>query len=305
MDFRALYKQTFKITWQNSLLWFFGFFATFFATNEIVLGLLHFKQINNWINNLITIKIIQTQFQQIFQSLGSFKPYSPLALLNLVLTAALIILFFYLAFLSQIFLISAAKHFRDKEEFSVRKLWQNNKKFFWPVVGFYLIAFLIVFGLFNLIHLPIFLKVPVIVYIIVLILLEIFISFIVRYTVFFTILRKEPFFAAIKKGAVFFLKNWLKTIKMTWWLFCLTVLIGLGIGLVFVGSSAPFLVFSGLLYRLNSFIGLLIIMLLWTFLMGIIFLLTCSIFSAFHFLSWASFFLELNNGEKNVNKNGV
>jgi len=296
-ELKTIFKNSWNFVWHHPFLWFLGFFAAFFTNNEIHLIITNFQLINKWVDQLIVFRPIQIQFQNLLNTFG------PLQLLNietnyhLIFAIILVLLFFYLSFLSQITIILSVKNRHLKKLLSFKKLWRKSKNFFWPVAGIYLIFFLLIYGFLSILGFSFLyqISIPFVVYIIIFIILGFLVSFISRFAICSIVLEKKKFFKAIKTGTVFFFKNWLTTIKISIYFCFITILIGLGIFLVSLGTAVPFLILVDLFLRLNFVIGFWLVFVFWTILISILFLLLSSIFSAWQFSIWTLFFIKHRN----------
>jgi len=296
-ELKVLFKNSWYFVWHHPFLWAFGFFAAFFTNNEIHLIVANFQRINKWVDQLIIFKTLQLQFQSLLHS------FTPLQFLNiktnyhLIFAVVIALLFFYLSFLSQISIILSVKNRHFKENLSFGKMWGKSKSFFWSIAGIYLIIFLLIYCFLSLLGLSFFYQVsiPFAVYVFLFIILGFIISFISRFAVCFIVLEKKNFFDAIKKGTIFFFKNWLTTIKISIYFCLITLLIGLGLFLMSVGTAVPFLILIDLFLRLNFVIGFWILLVVWTIFILAFFLFLSSIFSAWQFSVWTSFFIRRRN----------
>ena len=304
-NLKSLFKNSWNFVWHHPFLWFFGLFAAFFTNNEIYLIVANFQRINKWADQLIIFKSLQLQFQNLLLT------FSPLQFLNiktnyhLIFAVLLALLFFYLSFLSQISIILSVKNRHLKEKLSLKKMWKEGKSFIWSIVGIYLIIFLLIYGFLSLLGLSFFyqISIPFVFYVFLFIILGFIVSFISRFAICFIVLKKEKIFNAIKMGSVFFFENWLTTIKISIYFSLITLLIGLGLFLVSVGASVPLLILVDLFLRLNFVIGFWLVLIFWTILLVFFFLLLSSIFSAWQFSVWTSFFLQrLNSSGKEREK---
>lgn len=299
-ELKVLFKNSWNFVWHHPFLWLFGFLAAFFTNNEIYLIVANFQRINNWMDQLIIFKSFQIQFQNLLNT------FTPLQFLNiktsyhLIFAIVVALLFFYLSFLSQISIILSIKNRHFKKNLSLNKMWRKSKNFLWPIVKIYLIIFLLIYGFLSLLGLSFFyqISIPFIVYVFLFIILGFLISFISRFAICFIVLEKKKFFNAIKMGTMFFFKNWLTTIKISIYFWLITILIGLGLFLVSIGTAVPFLILVDLFLRLNFIIGFWLILIFWTILILVFFLLLSSIFSAWQFSVWTSFFMRRRNSSE-------
>lgn len=292
MTLRPIFKQALNIVWHNPILWLFGFFAALFANNEINLIIINFNRINNWIDQIITFKLLKIQFQQIFSNFISSQTFNSVAIYNLSLGLIFVFLFLYASFKSQISIISLTNKISTKN-----KLVSSNKKFLWPVIGVYIIAILISYAFLYMLSLPFFytIPIPIIVYIFLFLVLTFIIYFILRFTVLFIILEKEKLFMAIKKASIFFSKNWLISIKTSIILFLMAIIFGFVLLLIFIGTALPFLFLLNFFLYLKFIIVFQLLILCWIILLGATFIILGSIFSSFQFSVWTLLFLKIKN----------
>jgi len=292
IDFKDLFKEAFRAVWKNPVLWLFGFFAVLFANNEIKLLITNFNRINNWIDQLITFRVVKERLQQTF-SIFNFKQTSdPTVVYYLILILVILFLFFYLSLLAQIFIISSVK-----KKSSILDLWKKNQKFVWPVTCVYFITLFTTYGFLYFLSLPLFyqIPIPIIVYIVLFLTLSFFLSFVARFVIFYIILNGEKFFTAIKKGFLFFFKNWSITIKICAFLFLIVILFGLGLFLIFLGAAFPlWFILLGFLTYLKISLSLLTIIIFLITVLGVLFAILGSMFSAFQFYVWALLFLKFH-----------
>lgn len=299
-ELNVLFKNSWNFVWHHPFLWLFGFLAAFFTNNEIYLIVANFQQINKWLDQLIIFKSFQIQFQNLLNT------FTPLQFLNiktsyhLIFAIVVALLLFYLSFLSQISIILSIKNRHFKKNLSLNKIWRKSKNFLWPIVKIYLTIFLLIYGFLSLLGLSFFyqISIPFIVYVFLFIILGFLISFISRFAICFIVLEKKKFFNAIKMGTMFFFKNWLTTIKISIYFWLITILIGLGLFLVSIGTAVPFLILVDLFLRLNFIIGFWLILIFWTILILVFLLLLSSIFSAWQFSVWTSFFMRRHNSSE-------
>jgi len=305
-NLKTLFKNSWNFVWHHPFLWLFGFFAAFFANNEIHLIVANFQRINKWINQLIIFESFQIRFQDILKTFNPLQFFNIKTNYHLILALVLSLLFFYISFRSQISIILSVKNRHFKENLSFKKIWKKSKKFLWPVVGIYLIIFLLICGFFLLLSLSFSYQVsiPFVFYLLLFIILGFFISFISRFTICFIILEKKKFFDSIKKGTMFFFKNWLTTIKISVYFCLITFLIGIGAFLISIGTAFPFILLVNLFLRLNFILGFWLISIFYAILILVSFLFLNSVFSAWQFSTWTSFFIKYHHSHHSLGKEG-
>jgi len=289
-DLKSLFKESWVFVWENPILWFLGFFAAFFSNNEIISLVRNYKKINDWINQLVVLKLFHFSFKNLFSVLPDFLNSN---VSFVVLATSLGILLFILSFLSQISLVLSAA---DGQKTSFKQSWRRGKAFLWLVIGLYLLILIVIYGLLALFSIPwIFKHLVVAVPVFVFLLLGIIISFVSRYAIFFIILRKNKLFKSIKNGFLFFIKNWLITLKTSFFVFLVMLSLGLIISLVSVGTAIPFMVMVDFFLRfdLTFFFWLISGIYALSIIISVLFL--SSVFSAWQTSVWVSLFSKLSS----------
>ena len=299
---KKILKESFSFTRQNPKFWFLGFFLIFFINHEINVIISTLNQITVYLvkltNNIKIPVIIQSEeisnvFSLIYNSFQKFN-------LSDIFVLITIVLFLYLGFIAQIIVISLAKRFNqnsDSSKISFKKIFLKSHKFLGPTIIIYLLLGIAIF---------VFLNIPalfknyltskalsgwfIISYVIITLLLSLIFSFIAKFSLFFIIIKKEKLFLSIQKSTKFFFKNWFPIIKISLSLLIITILFGLIILLISMGTLIPVSLFLRLLLRLCSPPFYLIIITVLTFMISIIFLILLSFFAYFQFLVWPLYF---------------
>jgi len=299
---KKILKESFSFTRQNPKFWFLGFFLIFFINHEINVIISTLNQITVYLvkltNNIKIPVIVQSEeisnvFSLIYNSFQKFN-------LSDIFVLITIVLFLYLGFIAQIIVISLAKRFNqnsDSSKISFKKIFLKSHKFLGPTIIIYLLLGIAIF---------IFLNIPalfknyltsnalsgwfIISYVIITLLLSLIFSFIAKFSLFFIIIKKEKLFLSIQKSTRFFFKNWFPIIKISLSLLIITILFGLIMLLISMGTLIPVSLFLRLLLRLCSPPFYLIIITVLTFVISIIFLILLSFFAYFQFLVWPLYF---------------
>ncbi len=299
---KKILKESFSFTRQNPKFWFLGFFLIFFINHEINVIISTLNQITVYLvkltNNIKIPVIVQSEeisnvFSLIYNSFQKFN-------LSDIFVLITIVLFLYLGFIAQIIVISLAKRFNqnsDSSKISFKKIFFKSHKFLGPTIIIYLLLGIAIF---------VFLNIPalfknyltsnalsgwfIISYVIITLLLSLIFSFIAKFSLFFIIIKKEKLFLSIQKSTRFFFKNWFPIIKISLSLLIITILFGLIMLLISMGTLIPVSLFLRLLLRLCSPPFYLIIITVLTFVISIIFLILLSFFAYFQFLVWPLYF---------------
>lgn len=312
LSYRAILKQSIKITWKNKFLWFFGFFASLISFSA------EFKIIFRSITQDYGIKTLTNI--KMFLDTGIFSVNSWHNMLNLfrndpksimliitvfLLIIAITIFFAWLSTVSQIGIIDSVNKIINgkKEKITIKKeIIKANKKF-WPVFLMNIIISLII----NLIYLLIgFLLILVIIknqaittilygfIFIIFIPISLFLSFVIKYAIAYLIIENKKFFNSIKQGWRLFINNWLISVEMTIVLFFINILaiilisvISFIIFFIFfsLALSSVFIISSGFLFWTILTLGALIVL--------IFMVLGGSILNSFQISSWTDLFIQL------------
>ncbi|MDA2935778.1 hypothetical protein MYX06_00955 [Patescibacteria group bacterium AH-259-L05] len=294
---KPLLKNSWNIVWHNPLLWLFGFFAALFANNEINVIIANFNRINNWIDQLITLKVIKTQFNTIFTGIQSQEFFTATALYNISLGLIIFLFFLYLSITSQIALVLSVKKIHTvKTRLTLTNIWKKSKTFFWPILGLYFLVLVITYGFLYLLSFPFLytLPIPIITYIIIFLILVFCVTFISRFAIFYIILKNNRIINSFKNASLFFFKNFSIVIKTSVILFIILIVVGLGVLLVSIGASFPFLTLMSLFLYIKFMFGFWFTLIAWTFILLIFFAVISSIFSSFQTSVWILLFSKLS-----------
>ncbi len=295
MELRPLIKKAWNLVWQNPFLWLLGLFSIFFNNNEFNLVIVNFKRINNWIDQLVTFNALKTYFQQSFSDSILKLLSTPNIIYYFIFAAIIITLFLFLSLISQIFIVFWVKNDSSfKIKSFISKSWRRGLKKLFPIIGIRLITFLIIYSFLLFLSLPFFYKVPIpiIIYIIIFLLALFLLSFIARYATFFIIINNEKFLSSFKKGVLFFLKNWLKTIEISVILSLTLIFSELIFFFILIGSSLPISILLNFVSYLNHPLIFLGVMVFLATILSFLFILINSILSAFQFSVWTLFFIK-------------
>lgn len=305
MELKHLLKTSWNIVWHNPLLWLFGFFAVLFANNETNVIIVNFNRINNWIDQLITFKVLKIQFNTIFTGIQIQEFFTATALYNISLGLIVFLLFLYFSIISQIALVISVKKLHTvKTRLTLSTIWKKSKKFFWSILGVYFLVLIITYGFLYLLSLPFLytLPLPIITYIIIFLILVLLLSFIARFAMFYIILKNNRIIKSIKNASIFFFKNFSIVIKTSVALFIILIIIGLGLLLASLGASFPFLALISLFLYIKFIFGFWLTLIVWTFILLAFFIITGSIFSSFQTAVWTLLFQKFSSSNYDQNK---
>jgi len=291
MKIKKLFKQAWKITWENPILWILGFFAAFLVNNEINLIIVNFKKINNWIDQLIILNSFELNFKTI---LNLFFPYLKTNYF-LVLFILLGLILLYVSIRSKISIILSVLKNPNKQ--SVKNSWKKSKKIFFPVFLIYFILFIIIYGFLFLLTSPFVQNLPlsILFYIIIYLALVLLSSFISRFAILFILIKKQKPFLAIKNSFSFLFKNIPIVFKTVISISLITIILGLILFLASIGAVVPFIVLINFFIKIGFSIGFWILFIFYSILISCLILIVSSIFSVWQICVWALLFKELEN----------
>ncbi len=295
INLKSISKKSLQIVWNNPILWLFGIFASLFITNRISLALLNINKVISWIENLMTLQILQDSFQF---SLNLVNNLTSLPLYNLIIIISFIIIPLYIAILSQVIIISYISQLKTtpKKDLKLGKIFKNSHKSIWKIILVYTLSILITFIIFYLfkISFKFALSIPILYYIITFILISLIIGLIIRFIILTIIIEKKKFFPAIQKGWLIFWKNFFQIIKTCLFLFFITFLFGLALLLISSVIAFPFTLIIILFLYIKSDIGFHILTIIWPIIQTIITTLFIAMFSVFQYSVWTNFYHKIN-----------
>lgn len=305
------YRQIFKIAWQisikNKILWFFGIFASLISLEsvyEIIYSQLQQLQnltaFSQGINNPFTGQI--DYFNKIIYFLD-ILPRNFSFYLTFVCLLALTLLFFWLIFTSQIFIVKySAEQYRNKKTKSALIFNQSQEKF-WSVFGLNIISKLVLYASFLLLSLLLFysffqaglsyLLAIDIVFLILYIIFAVIISFLTAYAINFVILKNSHIIKAISEAWQLFSQNILLSLEISFLLFILKII---SLIIVFCSFSLIFIP-SIIIYlralALGSLLGQVMSMTLIILAFFILYFLIGAIYTVFYLSSWTITFIKI------------
>jgi len=311
-SYRSILKQSWNIAWKHKYLWIFGLFASIAAASGsfeyqiISTGLQNgalensYYQINHWFAILAAI----SQFLIGFSRLFSYDILTIINVLSIVIvTFILIVSFFWLAISSQGALVVSVKKLltakKKAPDLNLRENLAVGHRHFWPILGFNVLAKVIISLILVAVSLPLILLTLVgapylaLIYtftFLILVPIAVSCALILKYAIAFQVLEKGDFFSSLKKAWQLFIDSWLISLEMGILLFIISFLFGFIILIFLALVVFPYFIFA-LSYGLTWLIILLGLLTL------IIVILSGSFITTFQIATWTNLFLELRGGK--------
>lgn len=311
--YRDILKRSALITWRNKYLWFFGLFASLLvSTGRFNMS---FSQTSDdWSKNIFSNLalffnngVLSGNF---FRGVGLYFRQDPIA-------ASIFTVFFMVVFVLALFLLwlavvsqggltaDSAKIIKSNgkgEKPTIKSGLEIGAKKFWPVLGFNLIAIILVYLFSAIVGLPLVYISPrpdidiMLLYTLLFILmipLALIISFLGKFAVCFSVIKGKKFIDSIEHAIKLFAKHWLISIEMALILFFIDFIAIFAIGLVLLILAIPYFfvsiavatVFSVGIFWLSVVLGLTLAI--------IIVIFSGSMLTTFHIVAWTDIFIDL------------
>lgn len=309
-SYRALLKQAWDIAWKYKPLWIFGVFASIAAAS----GSFEYQiLVNNFQNGALESSYYHLgMFLLILKTIGglilgliNLFSYNILDIINtltvLIITGTIIASFIWLSITSQGALVLNAKNLiaskKKPENLDIREGFSHGNKYFWQILGFNVLAKLIIAIILLLISLPLvflaskasgLLAVMYTLAFIIFVPLAVAASLILKYAIAYLVLEDESFSSAFKKSWHLFMKNWLVSVEMGIILFLVSFLVGFIILAILSIFIFPYFVFA-LDY------GLTWLMITLALLSFFFLLISSALLATFQISAWTGLFLDLRN----------
>lgn len=314
-SYRQMLLQTFRITWKNRYLWFFGLFASLLsigAEYQILTRAMSrgasLVWFSNW-SNFFSSGLFSQGFLSNLIGIFGQDPVTTLIVIviSLILLAAFLLLI-WLAIISQIAIVNNSnKIINSKKEVADLNLHSGvlaGTKSFWSVLWFNLISKIVVNVLVFLVSLPliflfwnkIFSGALYILLFIFLIPLAVAFSLMIKYAIAFVVLKKESFSKALNSAIKLFTKNWIISLEIAFLLFAISFFATFVILTASLIVALPFIALATVV--LSAFTGVAF----WSVvILGIIvltsFIIICgSILGTFQVAVWTNLFNHLGQG---------
>jgi hypothetical protein len=314
-SYRQMLLQSFKITWKNKYLWFFGLFASLLsigAEYQILTRAMSrsasLKWLYDWSNFFHSGLFSQAFFVKVTGLFSQDPVMMSLTLgLALVILAAFILLV-WLAIVSQVAIVNNSdKILKSKKEVADLSLHTGilaGAKSFWPVLGLNAVSKIVVNVLIGLVSWPLLFifwtkTVSGIFYILFFILfipLAVAFSLMIKYAIAFVVLKKASFKTALKNAGRLFRENWIVSLEMAFILFAISFFA------TFVILTASLILIIPFFFLALAFLSLFTGLAFWSVIvLGVIvltiFIVFCgSILSSFQVVAWTNLFNHLGRG---------
>lgn len=305
--YRKILSQSWKTTWQNKYLWFFGIFAGFLMSGNYKIIL---NALNGDMNSGIfpgTRAFMKTGIfgPHIFYNINNIARHDPISLFAaifiLLLIGTLFAFLIWLSVVSQIALVNNSAGYLTNKKNDFSGGVEAGKKNFWPVFGFNVFTKLIVVGAFFIIYLPIILVVNnggiaanflYFLCFIIFFSVSVIASFIIKYAIAYTVIKGNNFLESIKSGWKLFKDNWLVSIEMAFTLFFIEFLSGVAALLAILILATPFAFLFYLFYK-TFVVGVYLVIGLAFFISILIIVSVAATVTTFQISSWTGLFIEL------------
>ncbi len=312
--YRSLLKETWQICRKYKFLWIFGFFSILLSSGgeiNLFLKVLQPGLKRHFLFNIFNLLIKLISFQSLLESL---KTPSFIYLLSFI-----ILLFLSLTFVSLVSrasIVNAVSKEKRKEKPKFSSTLQQGIKNFWPVLGLYILALIIIILSFSISSLPFYLsyssgnnlenswglKLFLILFFFLFIPLLFIISFVTHFALCDIVIYKNNILKSFKNGIKLFFNNWLISLESAFLIFLIELIIGT-IFLLTTWGIASLLGFVKNIFILTNFsLGIISIPLLFFITSTIIFILLTAIFGLFQNTYWTLLFLKLNKQKKFLSK---
>jgi hypothetical protein len=314
LSYREIIKKSWQITWNNKILWFFGFFAMSLFSNSRTFNLIIDNLNNLSRQDLSTYYAFQSfkaalapaQIITFFSGLKNLLLAKPLffftALLVCLIVLVIILFIVWLAITSQISLIRGAAEANDDKKIKLKKSILEAQTSFWLVLGLNVIKSIILIILFAVFIYP-FIAYPsffsdattiaFLIFFLVFIPLSVILNFTIIYASSFVVLKKEKVRTAISSAWILFCKNWLLSLEIGLLLLLIDFLAALALVVFMTLLAIPF----GLLLVIFSFVAsdlglkLVSVLIICASILAVIFF--TALISTFQYATWTILFLKL------------
>jgi len=289
INYLEIIKKSWKITWKNKYLWWFGLFL---ALNGGIS--FNFPGNNEW-----SKKMAENEGQLI----NFISSHWQLFAAAIALAAFLGLVFFILSLISKAGLIKTLDKIEKNLTGNFKEGFKDGKKYFWKILAIGLILGFFIFALLVVLSSPViflfsfralflgilsaFLAVAIFIPLIVLT------CFIGKYSIFYIVLSDLGIKASIENGYQVFKKNILASVIMA--LFFIPINISLFILVIsaFLAIGLIFLLVGSIFHFLLAKMGIIIAIALGSFVFFVFLILANSIFQVFCQTIWFLFFKEI------------
>ncbi|MEK7203227.1 MAG: hypothetical protein AAB653_02830 [Patescibacteria group bacterium] len=307
--YRKILKQSWKTTWKNKYLWFFGIFAALlggggeykilsYGLGEYDQGVLPvFKQIAR--TGIFSQQSFNNIKEMISQDTLSFFTTMAVLLVIIILIGFLV----WLTIVSQAAIVNNTASIVKQKKHNFKNGINNGIKNFWSVFALNIIVNVIISLVFVIISLPFIFAINksniitvnlfYVILFIIFIPVAVSLSFIIKYAIVYTVIQGNGLIKAIKQGWKLFMDNWIISFEMALILFFINFAGGLLIMLMILILVMPFLFLGSIFSLFASAIGFWAVAIL-AFLSALaLIVIGGAILTVFQISSWTGLFIEL------------
>jgi hypothetical protein len=302
--YRTILSESWKITWSNKYLWFFGLFAALLGGGEydVIFKALSGETGTGIIPGWQRISETGIFSSQALSNIGGILKTDPLSLLipliALLVVLAISVFLIWLSIVSQAALVNNSAAYLKNKKVDFKKGLAAGTGKFWTVFGLNAgirILIYILFLVIGLLAITASFKTIYIIAFIIFIPVALALSFIAKYAVAYAVIQGKNFGGSIKNGCRLFADNWLVSLEMAFILFLINILIGLGLILIILALTIPFLFLVTALYKLASAAGFWFIIAFASTLFLLIIAFVGAVLSSFQISAWTGLFVQLEN----------
>ncbi|MBU0897939.1 hypothetical protein KKC67_01825 [Patescibacteria group bacterium] len=305
--YRNILKQSWRTTWRNKYLWFFGIFAVLLGNAGEYKILSHSlmgddQSILPAIDRIAQTGIFSKHALDNIFGIMSQNPllFSKMIIIFLVI-GFLICFLVWLSVVSQSAIVNSAASVIKQKEHDFQKGMDSGIKNFWQIFALNIIANVAILLILAVISLPfLFGKINIIVaslfYVILFIVfipVAISLSLIIKYAIALTVINRNNLFDAIKLGWKLFKDNWVVSFEMALILFFINFAVGLLILFIILILAIPFLSLGLIFYFFSSALGVGITIILAFSTALLLIIISGSMLTVFQTSSWTGLFIEL------------
>jgi len=314
-SYRQMLLQSFKITWKNRYLWFFGLFASLLSIGAEYQILTRAMSRNaslewwyNWSNFFHSGFFSWGFFPKIFSMFSQDPFFMSLILVVALIILAAFLLLIWLAVISQIAIVNNSNQIlKSKKEVADLSLHVGvaaGVKSFWPVLGLNIISKVVINMLVILVSLPlvflfwnkIFSGALYILLFVLFIPLAVAFSLMIKYAIAFIVLQKANFRSALRSAGKLFRENWIVSLELAFLLFAISFFATFVILTAVLILVIPFFFLALALLSMFTALAFWSVVILGTIILVVFIILCGSILSTFQVVAWTNLFNHLGRG---------
>jgi MFS family permease len=289
VDYLEIIKKSWKITWKNKFLWWFGLFLALGGGASF-----NFPGNSEWNN-----KIGENE-----DKVASFiNQHWQIIIVAIVLAVILGLALFVLSLISKAGLIKTLDKIEKNLSGNFKEGFREGKKYFWKILAVGLILGIFIFALLVVLSFPViflfYVKSVVLGILFAFLAVAIFIplvilaSFIGKYSIFYLVLSDLGIKASIENGYQVFKKNILASVIMALFFIPINIILFVMAAISFLIVGLIFLPIGIMLYLALAKIGVIVAVALGGFIFVIFLILVNSVFQVFYQTVWFLFFKEI------------